>query len=119
MTDPDSYIAIDNQRSAQLSDVGAPGYALAVGVAPDGNERLFIAELAAIGTARFDPTCSDVAHEQLGSLPLGVVRRITVAQRTHRCGRPTGSGDACRITVSRSGDACRWHRDTNGRRDSA
>jgi hypothetical protein len=76
---------IDRRRSAHLSDVGAPDYDAATAIAPDGTEHLVLAKRSIIGdlSAGYDPTCEDVAHEGLGPLPLDVVRRIAVSQRTH------------------------------------
>lgn len=103
---------LDNFRSACLCDVGAAKYVAAVAVAADGAEHLVLAQCSAVGdpTVRYDSTCRDIAHEQLGPLPIEFVRRLTISRRTHRCGRPTQTGRPCRIRVQADGDACDWHR---------
>jgi hypothetical protein len=80
MTD-DNWGIIDGARTAELFDVGAPEYAAATVVGAEG-----------------------------GELPIEVVRRITIASRTHRCGRRTKSGQPCRVPVQHAGDTCSWHR---------
>jgi hypothetical protein len=112
MTDNTHYV--DSQRTACLYDVGQAEYSAVVAVAADGSEHLLLAFQAAIGdtNATYDPTCQAVSHEQTGPLPLDVVRRITIATRTPRCGRPTKAGTACRTPVSRPGTTCGWHRIT-------
>jgi hypothetical protein len=109
---PDNTSLIDNDRTACLCDVGQDDYVAATAIAADGTEHLVLAEQASINdpTVVYDPTCSDVAHEQPGPLPLDVVKRITIAERTHRCGRRTKSGAPCRTSVTRAGDCCAWHR---------
>lgn len=103
---------IDNVRSACLCDAGGTEYVAAVAVAADGAEHLVLAQHSAIGdqSVRYDSACRDVAHEQLGPLPIEYVRRLTVSRRTHRCGRPTQTGRPCRVRVQADGDACDWHR---------
>jgi hypothetical protein len=103
---------IDDLRSCCLCDVGQPAYIAVTAVAADGSSHLLLAEAGFVGdeSVTYDPTCAAVAHEQLGPLPLGVVRRITIAQRTHRCGRRTKAGAPCRTPVAHPGDACSWHR---------
>jgi hypothetical protein len=75
---------VDNNRGADLDDVGFAGYVAAVVVASDGHEHLLLAQRKSFGdeAARFDPLCTDAPHEQLGPLPLDVVRRIAISQRT-------------------------------------
>jgi hypothetical protein len=104
---------IDDARTICLCDVGQPGYIAATAITAEGREHLVLAELDAIGDEHvlYDPTCTDVTHEQLGALPLEFVRRITVSQRVHRCGRPTKTtGRPCRVEVARPGEACGLHR---------
>jgi hypothetical protein len=110
MTDNANWI--DLARSACLCDVGSAGYLLAVVIGPDGAEYVQLAEKESIGNPAVgcDPTCSAIAHEQTGPLPLEFVRRITISRRTNRCGRPTAAGGRCRIPVTRPGDACVWHK---------
>jgi hypothetical protein len=90
----------------------SPGYAAVEAVDTRGGTHYLLAECAAIGDERvtYDPTCSDVAHEQMGPLPIEYVRRLTIATRTHRCGRRTKAGAPCRTPVHRPGAACSWHR---------
>lgn len=109
---PDNASLIDNHRTACLCDVGQDDYVAATAIAADGTEHLVLAARAAIGDLDvvYDPTCSVVAHEQLGPLPLDVVKRIAVASRTHRCGRRTKSGTPCRTPVAHPGATCAWHR---------
>jgi hypothetical protein len=111
MTNDDASL-IDDSRTRCLCDVGGDDYLAATAVAADGSEHLLLARCDALGdeNVRYDPNCSDVAHEQLGALPIEYVRRITISRRTHRCGRRTQAGKPCRILVTRSGDACTWHR---------
>lgn len=110
-----SSLIVDSARQACLGGHGSPGYTALVAVDREGRDWLLLAEEASLGDSevRADWSCTAVAHEQLGALPLDVVRRITIATRTHRCGRRTKSGTPCRATVSRPGDACSWHRTTS------
>jgi hypothetical protein len=103
---------VDDSRTRCLCDVGRDDYIAATAVAADGSEHLVLASCDALGddNVTYDPMCTDVAHEQLGELPLEYARRITVSRRTHRCGRPTKSGAPCQAPVTRPGDACGWHR---------
>lgn len=106
---------IDEARSCCLRDTGASEYIAAVAVDTDGAEHLVLVERESVGDAavRYDATCTAVSHEAIGPLPLEFVRRITVAFRTHRCGRPTKSGAPCRTPVAHPGDACGWHADSS------
>jgi putative component of membrane protein insertase Oxa1/YidC/SpoIIIJ protein YidD len=103
---------IDPDHTACLCDVGSPDYIAAIAIGPDCDQRLILAMRDAIGDpdVRYDPTCSDVGHEQLGALPIEIVRRITISGRVNRCGRRTKSGTPCQTPVTRAGDACGWHR---------
>ncbi|UXA14079.1 hypothetical protein KXD97_10025 [Mycobacterium sp. SMC-8] len=103
---------IDAARSVCLRDGGAPEYLAVTAVANDGSEHLVLAQRDSINddTAVYDATCCDVAHEQLGPLPIEYVRRFTISRRAHRCGRRTQAGRPCRIRVAAAGDACEWHR---------
>jgi hypothetical protein len=100
---------IDNDRTRCLCDVGQTDYLAATAVAADGSTHLLLAQVDAIGdgNVRYDPTCRDIPHEQLGTLPPEFVRSV---RRTHRCGRPTKSGAPCQTPVTRPGDTCAWHR---------
>lgn len=83
----DDFDVPDACRSAALADVGLPGYVAAVTVDCDGQEHFVLAHGAALGdpTVRYDADCADVAHEQLGELPVEYWRRITIAsRRLHR-----------------------------------
>lgn len=113
MTDfADVRALVDYHRSACLCDVGAPDYLLTVAIAADGTETFMLARHDAIGdpSITYRRDCPDAPHEQADRLPLEFVRRVTISQRTHRCGRPTKAGRPCRIAVNRPGDACCWHR---------
>jgi hypothetical protein len=119
MTD-DHTNFIDPDHTSCLCDVGAPDYIAATAVRADGSAHLLLARADDLGdeSSTYDPTCSTVAHEQLGPLPLEVVRRITAAGRRARlfCGRPTKTtGQPCRIEVTRPGEPCGLHR-TEARR---
>lgn len=110
----DSWGIIDAARTTALFDVGAPEYDAATVIGGDGNAHLVLVCRSNIGdeTALYDSRCLDVKHEQLGPLPLNVVKRITIAQRriTHRCGRRTKSGHRCQVPVQNAGDTCSCHR---------
>jgi hypothetical protein len=99
----------------------SPGYALVEAVDTRGGTHYLLAYCDAIGDerVRYDPTCSDVAHEQLGPLPKELLddiadstayhlRRLRV-RPIHRCGRPTCKGRPCRNRVNHPGQACEWH----------
>jgi hypothetical protein len=103
---------IDNARSACLCGEGGGPYVAAVLVAADGRQDLVLVHEELIGddAHSYNHTTPEAAHEQAGPLPLEFVRRITISRRTHRCGRRTKSGSACRTPVARPGDACTWHR---------
>jgi hypothetical protein len=111
MTRPESHI-IDSLRTACLCDVGCTDFVAVVVVGADGAEHLALAECVSINDedVTCDTACSGVAHEQLGPLPLEYTRRITIALRVHRCGRPTKTGAPCRSPVAQPGDLCAWHR---------
>ncbi len=76
---------IDDSRSRYLAG-GESGvaYVAATVIDSHGVEHFVLAKLVAIGDSevRFDPTCAAVEHEQVGPLPLEVVRRFTIASRT-------------------------------------
>ena len=112
-TNDDHIDWVDPSRSACLCDVGQPAYWAVSAIGPGGEQRLILARRDAIGDTRhtYDPTCSTVSHEQLGELPIEFVRRLAVASRALRCGRPTCRGRPCRIRVDRPGSACEFHRD--------
>jgi hypothetical protein len=109
---------IDYARAACLCYAGMPGWFVAVCVAQDGTEFLWLVSEAELESDH--PRCGSLnqPHEQLGRLPLEYVRRITIATRTHRCGRPTKSGTPCRTPVAHPGDGCAWHRTTTTERNS-
>lgn len=108
----DDGLLIDTDRTACLCDAGQTDYIATTAIDVDGCERMVLAHQPSIGDTSvvFGPKCPDVAHEQLGPLPLAVVRRITIASRVHRCGRTTKSGTPCRNTVAEPGKHCTWHR---------
>jgi hypothetical protein len=109
----DNKSYIDERASACLCDVGLPGYVAAVLVAADGRQDLVLVDEELIGDERhaYNRTTPEAVHEQLGELPLAIVRRITISSRVHRCGRPTKTtGRPCRIEVSHRGEPCGLHR---------
>lgn len=112
MTGDDDAHRVDHSRTTCLCDVGLPGYWAVTAVDCRGDEHFALAECVSLGRggARYDAACSDVAHEQVGPLPLEYVRRVTVAARVNRCGRLTQAGRPCRIRVAVVGAACEWHR---------
>lgn len=110
---PDNTNFIDNRRTAYLCDVGQPDYIATIALDTDGAEHLVLAQQTAIGdpNVTYDVGCAAAAHEQLGPLPLDVVKRITISSRTHRCGQRTKAGTPCRTPVHRHGETCAWHRE--------
>lgn len=82
----DGWDIVDSARSVRLDDVGAPGYDAVVLVADNGSTYFMIADRERLGdvTAVYDITGSQTKHEQLGALPLDVVRRIAIARRQQR-----------------------------------
>ncbi len=111
-TDRAAWLLVDDVRSRCLCDVGGASLLAATAIDGDGREYLVVAEVDQLGdpVAVVDVACPDAPHEQLGPLPLEYVRRFTVAQRTHRCGRPTAAGRPCRALVGHHGAACAHHR---------
>lgn len=85
MTD-DEWGLVDPARSAFLWDVGAPDFIAATIVSADGNAHLIVGPLEGLGdnNVRYQPSCPDVTHEQVGKLPIDIVKRIAIAQRMHR-----------------------------------
>jgi hypothetical protein len=82
MSAPDEFLAIiDRRRSADLDDVGAAGWTLAVTIDTDGAEILGVIHRSAIGdrTAGFGMG-STPRHEETGPLCLGKKRRIEFGQ---------------------------------------
>ena len=98
---------IDNERSACLCDVGAPGYVAAVCVTPDGQDVLWLVRPELFERDDADLGDVDQSHEKLGRLPAHVRERIW--GDALRCGRPTSSGRPCRIRVTNPGDPCGIH----------
>jgi hypothetical protein len=78
---------VDPHRTRCLCDVGAPDYLAATTVSADGTVHLLLARADAIGdeSVTYSPTCSSVAHEQLGPLPPRWHSRAALAPL--RCGR--------------------------------
>jgi hypothetical protein len=110
MTNDSATNWIDPDRTMCLCDAGNPDYLAATAVAADGTEHLLLAQCDGIGdeSVRYDFTCADVAHEQLGVLSPRWAARVALAPL--RCGRRTKAGTACRTQVARAGGACAWHR---------
>jgi hypothetical protein len=79
------YYAPDPRRSAALADVGAPDYIAATMIDTDGSWYPMLARIDALGdpTAIVDATCAHVAYEQLGPVPIELLRAITIAYRQH------------------------------------
>ena len=77
---------IDGTHSVCLCNVGAPDYYAALVIASDGTQHFALAKISAIGdeAVQYDASCATVAHEQLGALPLDVIRRITICHRNNR-----------------------------------
>src|ERR1700741_3871112 len=101
MIDDDDLALIDEHHTRCLCDVGAPGYLAATAVSADGTTNLVLACVEDLNdeNVRCDPTCSVVAHEQLGALPIEFLLRIMASRPVHRCGRRTLAGHPCRIPV--------------------
>lgn len=101
---------IDPERTVFLCGAGQPGYLAATVVAPDGTEHLVLAQYDAIGDhgARYDSSCVDIVHEQLGALP--DVWRCRTELAPLRCGHRTQAGRPCRREVTQPDAACHWHR---------
>jgi len=117
MTD-DTGGYVDGPRTVSLHDVGGYNLLAATVIGTDYTALVILdADHLHDGTPMTDPQCRDVQHEQLGALPLDVVKRIAIAQRRHRCGRPTESGRPCRNPVTHPGDTCHWHRTPDQRED--
>lgn len=102
---------LDEERSACLCDVGQADYIAATAVDANGSEHLVFVERSAMGdlAVRYDSTCRDVAHEQLGPLP--AIWRHRAALAPLRCGRPTKAGRPCRALVADPGP-CSRHRES-------
>lgn len=109
MTEP-IIAAVDYDRSACLCDQGGAPYVAVTAVSDDGSTHYVLVDWPRITDSHYRPDCPSAPHEQDGPLPIEYVRRLTVAARTHRCGRPTKSGAPCRTPVHRQGDTCAWHR---------
>ena len=84
----DDWELIDGSRTVDLSDVGAPDYRAATVISADGSTHLVLASRDGIGdeTATYAASCPQVAHEQVGLLPIEFVKRITITRRKHRKG---------------------------------
>jgi hypothetical protein len=74
---------LDENRTVRLHDVGQPDYVAAIAVSADGAEHAVLAHIGSLGDehVRYDDTCPDATHEQLGQLPLEYVRRLTISRR--------------------------------------
>lgn len=105
----DEFTLVDWSRSACLCDVGSVGHSVAVAVASDGSDTLWIIDEAELHAEH--PRHGDARHphEQLGPLPQRWRERVAWAA-PFRCGRPTKSGRPCRLPVDQAGVACSFHR---------
>ena len=75
--DDDRRAVIDHRRSVSLRDVGGGNFAATVAIDGAGVEYLLVVFSGHVGSSIvYDPSCSTVAHEQLGELPAHVVLRI-------------------------------------------
>jgi hypothetical protein len=103
---------LDAHRTARLDDVGAAGYLAATVVTEDGQQMFALANASAVNdpAALIDFACREVAHEQLGPLPIRWMHRVALAPA--RCGRATKAGRPCRTLVSEPGGPCPRHRAT-------
>lgn len=119
MTDYAHTNFIDPARCVCLCQDGAPGLWAAVAVASDGTEHLLLAERDSLGdeSVRYDSTCADAVHENLGLLPYHWRARVQLAPV--RCGQPTQLGRPCRAIVSQPGQPCARHRATVTERGKA
>ena len=78
----DGFAIVDRHRSADLDDVGGRGMTLAVAVDAAGAEHLGVVERRTFGDRTTGFSLGSPEHEQLGPLPLEVVKRVVAAQRT-------------------------------------
>jgi hypothetical protein len=109
VSDPASGGYIDGNRSVPLEDVGGGQYLAATLIGGDFTFLALVDTEHIDEGAPLDRHCYGAQHEQLGKLPIEFVKRIAIAQRVHRCGRPTKSGRPCQMTVAQPGDTCAWH----------
>jgi hypothetical protein len=105
--DFDGFTLVDWERSVCLCDVGPVGYVLAVAVANDGADTLWIVDEAELYAERPRHGNADQPHEQIGPLPAVWRRRL---HGDPRCGAPTAAGRPCRMKVANHGEVCEVHR---------
>jgi hypothetical protein len=81
MIDPDRFAIVDRRRSADLDDVGAAGWTLAVAIDTDGAEILGVVKRSDVGNpnAGFGMG-STPRHEETGPLGLNTKRLIALGQ---------------------------------------
>ncbi|WP_146207412.1 hypothetical protein [Nocardioides silvaticus] len=106
---------IDPSRTVDLDN----GWAASVCVGPDGGETCWL-----LSPQPGEPTgciCADCApHEQDGPLPLGWHRVGSSTYDYPTCGAlTTTTGQPCRFPVTRPGDRCHHHHNSNARRRTA
>lgn len=94
---------IDPTRAVDLTPYGLPGFQAAVAVQrPTGRESLWLVEVATLGTDHGELPVPE--HERTGLLPTYLRDWFGLEPR---CGRPTKSGEPCRVQVREHGQHCR------------
>lgn len=104
----DGITLVDRSRSACLCDVGLPGFSVAWGVAPNGDDVAWLVDEAEfLKGADAQQGNANQVHEQVGPLP--AIWRHRIALAPHRCGRARTDGRPCRQLVGAPGRTCAWH----------
>lgn len=101
---------VDWARSVHTCDVGLPGFALAVTVDADGEDKLWVIDSAQLGRADADSGNARPDHEIVGPLLARFLDRVAAAPL--RCCRPTATGSPCRLIVHQPGP-CHLHAHTD------
>lgn len=112
MTDPfdddeqaalDRTAIVDDRRSCFLDDVGQPDYGAACVIDSDGTSGFVLALYAGLNNPDVRYRCGPApAHEELGPLPLPILRRLVEVTRAHRNGVANATKDA-EVTSSQDG----------------
>jgi hypothetical protein len=76
------FAIVDRHRSVDLDDVGGPGRILAIAVDSAGAEHLGVIERRTLGDRATGFSMGWPEHENVGALPIDVLQRIAIAQRT-------------------------------------